>query len=531
MSLQPLHFHASAATRAHPLEARLRREVDGEVLFDAASRGRYSTDASIYQIEPIGVVVPRTEEAARVALQLAAEADVPILPRGAGTSQCGQTVGAALVIDNSKYLDQLIELDVEKREAVVQPGLVLDHLNAALRKHGLWYPVDVSTSAQATLGGMAGNNSCGSRSIRYGNMVHNVLGVDAWLPSGERWRFGPSDNVQGAPDRYRKLTDAIHAIAQREAVEIEARWPKVLRRVQGYNLDMVVPGKAHNLAHLLVGSEGTLAYFERLRLKLSPIPKHKTLGVCHFPTFYQAMDCAQHIVKLDPDAVELVDRTMIELALDIPQYRDIMHRHVRGKPDAILLVEFAGEARDEQLAKLERLVELMADLGLPDSVVEVIEPSAQKDIWEVRKAGLNIMMSMKGDGKPVSFIEDCAVPLEHLAEYTARITEIFAKYGTPGTWYAHASVGTLHVRPVLNMKEDGALKMRAIAEEACELVRKFKGAYSGEHGDGLVRSEWIEPILGEKITRALGEIKALFDPKGLMNPGKIVRPTKMDDAS
>jgi len=527
-SARTIALHARA-TRAHPLEVRLRREFDGEVMFDAASRGRYSTDASIYQIDPVGVVVPRTEEAARVALQIAAEADVPILPRGAGTSQCGQTVGAALVIDDSKYLDRVLEVDVEKQEALVQPGVVLDRLNAALRRHALWYPVDVSTSAQATLGGMAGNNSCGSRSIRYGNMVHNVLAIDACLSDGSRWRFGPSDELISAPAGYCALVGNIHAIAQREAAEIAARWPKVLRRVQGYNLDMVLPDRPHNLAHLLVGSEGTLAYFERLRLQLSPIPRHKVLGVCHFPTFHQAMALTQHIVRLDPDAVELVDRTMIDLAMGIAQYREVMHRTVQGRPDALLLVEFAGAQRDEQLTKLRRLVELMGDLGLPGSVVEVTDAGAQKDIWEVRKAGLNIMMSMKGDGKPVSFIEDCAVPLEHLAEYTARIDEIFARHGTRGTWYAHASVGTLHVRPVLNMKDDGARKMRAIAQEACELVRRFKGAYSGEHGDGLVRSEWIEPILGEKLTRALGEIKSLLDPKGLMNPGKIVRPTKMDD--
>ena len=245
---QPVRFHAHAPGGAHPLETRLRREVDGEVMFYAASRGRYSTDASIYQIEPVGVVVPRSEEAARIALQIASEAAVPILPRGAGTSQCGQSVGAALVIDNSKYLNRVLDVDLDKREAVVQPGLVLDHLNATLRKHGLWYPVDVSTSAQATLGGMAGNNSCGSRSIRYGNMVHNVLDVDAWLSDGARWRFGPSEQLGNAPSGYRALIEKVHAVAQREAAEIEARWPKVLRRVQGYNLDMVVPGQAHNQA-------------------------------------------------------------------------------------------------------------------------------------------------------------------------------------------------------------------------------------------------------------------------------------------
>ena len=529
----PVHFHARAtAQTGSSLEQRLRKNVDGDVLFDAFSRGRYSTDASIYQIDPVGVVLPRTEDAARAALQIAVEEGVPILPRGAGTSQCGQTVGAALVVDNSKYLNRMLELDVQTGEVVVQPGMVLDRLNGLLKPHGLWFPVDVSTAAQATIGGMAGNNSCGSRSIRYGNMVHNVLGIEAWLPNGDTFWFGPSDRVAQSPPGYRALIEQVHGIAVREASEIEARWPKVLRRVQGYNVDMVLPAAAHNLAHLLVGSEGTLAYSRRLRLKLAQLPKHKTLGVCHFPTFYQAMDTARHIVELDPDAVELVDRTMLDLARGNASFRPIVDRFLQGEPDAVLLVEFAGDEAAGPLRKLKALSTLMADLGLTGSVVEITDAALQRDVWEVRKAGLNIMMSMKGDGKPVSFIEDCAVPLEHLAEYTDKLTRVFEKHGTKGTWYAHASVGTLHVRPVLNMKTDGARKMRAIAEEACALVRQFKGsAFSGEHGDGLVRSEWIEPILGARLTRALGEIKALFDPKGLMNPGKIVRPTRMDDSS
>ena len=534
-SAAPVSIHVPSLSRS-ALAQRLRREMEGEVLFDAFSRGRYSTDASIYQIEPVGVVLPRTEEAARIALQIAADEGVPLLPRGAGTSQCGQTVGAALVIDCSKYLNEIIEFDPEKKEVVVQPGMVLDRLNAFLRPHKLWFPVDVSTSAQATIGGMTGNNSCGARSIRYGNMVHNVLGVEAWLATGGEFCFGPADQVDSQPAEYRALVEKIHAIARREAAEIEARWPKVLRRVQGYNLDMVQPGTvaqplSHNLAHLLVGSEGTLAFSKRVRLKLSPLPQHKALGVVHFPTFHQSMELTRHIVALDPDAVELVDRTMIELARGNAAFRPIVDRFLKGEPDAILLVEFAGDDRDVQLAKLKRLTELMGDLGVPGSVVEIADPGLQKDIWEVRKAGLNIMMSMKGDGKPVSFIEDCAVPLEHLAEYTDRLTRVFEKHGTKGTWYAHASVGTLHVRPILDMRRDGAEKMRAIAEEACAMVRQYKGAFSGEHGDGLVRSEWIEPILGQKLTTALGEIKDLLDPKGLMNPGKIVRPSRMDDRS
>ncbi|HUQ76475.1 MAG TPA: FAD-linked oxidase C-terminal domain-containing protein [Burkholderiales bacterium] len=510
------------------LAARLRREIDAEVLFDAASRGRYSTDASIYQVQPLGVVVPRSEEAARGAIAIAAAEGVPILPRGAGSSQCGQAVGAALIIDHTKYLNQVLEIDASQMRAVVQPGIVLDALNARLRSQGLWFPVDVSTSAQATLGGMAGNNSCGSRSIAYGNMVHNVLAIEAVTVGGERWKFGPIGENAGGP--YGAFVEKLKALYEREKAEIQARFPKVLRRVAGYNLDHLGPPHA-NAAHLLVGSEGTLAWSERLHLKLLRVPPARVLGVCHFPKFFTAMELTQHIVKLGPSAVELVDRTMIGLAREIGAFRSTVDAFIKGDPDAILLVEFSGEQQLEQEKKLGSLVQLMADLGLPGSVVEITDAKRQRDLWEVRKAGLNIMMSMKGDGKPVSFIEDCAVPLEHLAEYTQRLTDVFEKHGTRGTWYAHASVGTLHVRPVLDMRRDGAQKMRAIAEEACALVKQFKGAYSGEHGDGLVRSEWIAPFFGPRLTACLGEIKSWLDPRGLMNPGKIVNPPRMDDKS
>jgi FAD/FMN-containing dehydrogenase/Fe-S oxidoreductase len=512
------------------LAARLRRAVRGEVLFDAASRGRYATDASIYQIEPLGVVVPASDDDVAAAIAIANDAGVPILPRGAGTSQCGQTVGAALVIDASKHLNRVLALDRDQATAWVQPGLVLDRLNAELRPHGLWFPVDVSTSAQATIGGMAGNNSCGSRSIRYGNMVHNVQAIEAILADGTAAQFGP-DGVTGGQQRSREIADGVRDIAWREADEIAARYPKVLRRVGGYNLDSMAQATP-NLAHLLVGSEGTLAYSRRIQLKLAPLPRQRALGVCHFPAFRRAMELARHIVTLQPTAVELVDRTMIELARGSAEFAPIVRRFLKGEPDAILLVEFDGDDAAGPAAKLKDLGALLADHGLPGAVVEAIDLAFQKDIWEVRKAGLNIMMSMKGDGKPVSFIEDCAVPLEHLAEYTSALTEVFARHGTKGTWYAHASVGCLHVRPVLNMKDPaGARAMRAIAEEAAALVRQYKGAYSGEHGDGLVRSEWIAPFFGPRLTAAFGDIKALFDPQGLMNPGKIVRPSKMDDRS
>jgi FAD/FMN-containing dehydrogenase/Fe-S oxidoreductase len=535
------------------LALRLKRAVQGEVLFDRATRGRYSTDASIYQVEPVGVVVPRTEDDACAAIDVARELGTPILPRGAGSSQCGQTVGAALVIDNSKWLRNVVEFDRERATAVVQPGITLDALNAWLRPHGLWYPVDVSTSAQATLGGMAGNNSCGSRSIEYGNMVHNVVGIDAVLADGTQAYFGTFGDARSgatargdmtiASHRVREIVSGLHALAERERDEIRRVWPSVMRRVGGYNLDVFEPRSERpytrdgsvNLAHLLVGSEGTLAYFRRLKLALAPLPQDRVLGVVNFPTFHGAMDSAQHIVTLGPTAVELVDRTMIDLARANPAFRPVIDAALAGEPQAILLTEFTGATRAESLAKLARLVALMGDLGLPGSVVELTDERAQKELWEVRKAGLNIMMSMRGDGKPVSFIEDCAVPLEHLAEYTSALTEIFARHGTRGTWYAHASVGTLHVRPVLDMRrggpEGGAAKMRAIAEEAAGFVRRYKGAFSGEHGDGLVRSEWVAWQFGPRLTRAFEQVKDLFDPQGLMNPGKIVRASKMDDAS
>jgi FAD/FMN-containing dehydrogenase/Fe-S oxidoreductase len=519
---------------APSLAARLRRETQGEVLFDAFSRGRYATDASIYQIEPLGVIVPKSREDVMAALAIAREEGVPVLPRGAGTSQCGQTVARALVVDCSKHLNRVVEIDAEGRRARVEPGVVLDPLNRLLRKDRLFFPVDPSTASRATLGGMTANNSCGSRSLRYGNMVHNVRAVEAILADGTPARFAevPGNfNDDIGPERYRDLVRQVRALHAREAGEIARRFPRVLRRVGGYNLD-TVSDEGHNMARLLVGSEGTLAFFTEIALDLQPIPADRVLGICHFPSFYGAMDAARHIVKLGPCAVELVDRTMIELSREIALFRPIVDRFVRGAPEAILIVEFSGDDPADNRRRLRALGELMGDLGLPGAVVEAVDPSFQQQIWGVRAQGLNIMMSMKGDGKPISFIEDCAVRLEDLADYTDRLTRIFAKHGTWGTWYAHASVGCLHVRPVLNVKQELEVKkMRAIAEEAFAMVREYKGSHSGEHGDGIVRSEFHAAMFGDRIVRAFEEVKDAFDPQGLFNPGKIVRPPKMDDRS
>ena len=523
------------------LERRLRREVSGDIAFDRFSRGRYATDASHYQMMPLGVVVPKTMEDAVRALDVARAEGVAVTPRGGGTSQSGQAINSGLVIDGSKYLTRLLSVDVEARRCVVEPGIVLDELNRRLRPHGLWFPVDVSTASRATIGGMAGNNSCGGRSLRYGTMRDNVHSIDAVLPDGEQMHFGPvaaGSLRSGKGAQGIEFTDRLLAIGEREADEVAARFPKVQRRVGGYNLDALLPNAAsNNLAHILVGSEGTLAYSTAIELKLWPALGKRALGVCHFGSFHEAMDAAQHLVRLRPIAIELVDATMIALASSIAMFRPTLDAVLRGEPEALLIVEFA-ESDAENLQRLKALHELMGDLGFGwdrerrkwGGVVDVLDAALQAAIADLRTSGLNIMMSMKSEGKPVSFVEDCAVPLPKLAEYTQKLTEIFAKHGTRGTWYAHASEGCLHVRPILNLKLEKDVKaMRAIAEEAFALVRAYKGSHSGEHGDGLVRSEFHEAMFGTRLTRAFEEVKDIFDPAGLMNPGKIVHAPKFDD--
>jgi FAD/FMN-containing dehydrogenase/Fe-S oxidoreductase len=524
------------------LERRLKAELSGDVQFDRFARGRYATDASHYQIVPVGVVAPRTIEEAERAIGIAKAEGVTVLARGGGTSQAGQAVGESLVVDCSKYLTRILELDLKGGRCAVEPGIVLDELNRQLKPHGLWFPVDISTASRATIGGMAGNNSCGGRSLRYGTMRDNVLSIEAVLADGTLAHFGPlGGSADDVPAPMRPLAKDLLVIGAREADEVAARFPKVQRRVGGYNLDALVPGKNDiNLAHVLVGSEGTLGFSTRIELKLAPLLGRRAVGACHFGSFREAMNAAQHIVHLLPIAVELIDRAMIELAREIPIFRPTLEKFVRETPEAILLVEFGESDHEENLRRLRRLKEMMGDLGFAwdksgdkwGGVVEVLNAELQAAITEVRTSGLNIMMSMKDEGKPVSFVEDCAVPLEHLADYTSRLTAIFVKHGTRGTWYAHAGSGCLHVRPILNLRQDKDVHaMRAIAEEAFAMVREYKGSHSGEHGDGLVRSEFNEPMFGSRLARAFEEVKDRFDPGGLYNPGKVVRPPKFDDRS
>jgi len=519
------------------LRRRLDRELAGRAHHDAFTRGRYATDASIYQVMPAAVVIPETMDDVAITLDAAREEGLSVTARGGGSSQCGQTVNSGIVVDFSRHLNRILELDVPGRRAVVEPGIVLDDLNRQLKPHGLWFPVDVSTASRATIGGMAANNSCGARSLRYGIMRDNVAAIDALMADGSTRRF--AEVPAGTNDA---LSSALVALGMREADEIAARIPEVSRRVGGYNIDALVPnGRPVNLAHLLVGSEGTLALSRAIEIRLWPLPPaRKILCACHFPTFRSAMDAAQHLVPVGPTSVELVDSTMIALGREIAMFRRTLERFVKGEPAALLLVEFAEDDPDETARKAAAVHDVMADLGFAfgsggtreGGAVEIADAALQAGIAEFRAAGLNIMMSMKDARKPVSFVEDCAVPLADLGDYTERLTAVFEKHGTRGTWYAHASVGCLHVRPVLNLKlEKDAKAMRAIAEEAFAMVREYKGSHSGEHGDGIVRSEFHEPMYGSRIVRAFEEVKDLFDPAGHLNPNRIVHPPRMDDRS
>ena len=549
------------------LERELKRTVQGDVRFDALTRGLYSTDASHYQIEPLGVVFPRSLADVEATFGVARARGVPVLPRGGGTSQCGQAIGRAIVIDTSRHLTGISPVgtgipkfgtgiptwgtggsalhsgvsaaDLEggargdrgdlPTHVEVEPGVVLDRLNAYLRPHGVWFPVDPSTGSRATLGGMAGNNSAGARSIRYGMMADNVAALDIVLADGRSLRVGEGG---GETATMPAELEALRSLYAREADEIARRAPRTMRNVAGYALQALHPDR-ESLARLLVGSEGTLAFFSRLRLKLSPLPRSRVLGVAHFPTLLDALDAVQHLVALEPSAVELVDETVLRLAADNPEFQATMSEFVRGRPGALLLVEFeSAEAAADLTSRLRALEELLGDLGFPGALASATTPEQQAAIWSIRKAGLNIVMSMAGPRKPISFIEDCAVPLEHLSEYARRVDEIFRRHGTEGTWYAHASVGCLHVRPALNLKDpDDVALVRRIAEETHEVVRELGGTHSGEHGDGILRSEFLRSMLGERMASALAEVKRTLDPEGLMNPGKIVDPPPMDDRS
>ncbi len=514
-----------------PVRARLHKALEGDVHTDALWRGIYARDASIYEVEPLAVVVPRNVEDVRRTLEIAEDAGLPVLPRGAGTSQAGQTVNRALVLDTSVHLRGIIDVDVQGRRVRVEPGVVLDELNRRLRPLGLFYPVDVATSSRATLGGMVGNDSAGARSIKYGTTADNVNRIRALLADGtEGWldARGTPAIVDGAAsvDRIRK---ELVRIRLREAAELVARIPSVPRHVAGYGLHRFsVTGD--NPGQLLIGSEGTLGFFTELDLPLRPLPAVRVLGVCAFGSVHDALKAVPGIVRMAPSAVELIDRVILENASEVPELRERVSRFAPGRPGALLVVEF--ESADEAAARSElgALGELIGTLPERGSLVPVVEAALQDDVWTVRKTGLNLSMRTGGSRVRIAFIEDCVVPVGRLADFHVRMEDVFHRHGVDSVFYAHASVGLLHIRPGLdlaNRLDRG--RLRAISAEAAEIVRDLGGSFSGEHGDGIVRAEAIESMLGARLTESFREIKRVFDPHGRFNPGRIVDAPAMDD--
>ncbi len=526
------------------LEAHLSDTLAGEVRFDLYSKALYSTDASLYQIQPIGVIIPKDRQDIIKTVQIASEHNVPILPRGGGTSLAGQSVGEAIVLDMSKYMNQLLEVNVAESWARVEPGIVLDELNHKLKPHGLMYAPDVATSSRANVGGTIGNNSAGSHSLIYGKTIDHVMSLDLVLSNADEITASPISleklevKKQGntlEANIYRELC----RICEHNESEIRKRYPRILRRVAGYNLDEFVKDAGSkevtpyrrdgcdenhpfSLAKILVGSEGTLATTVEATVNLVPVPKLTALCVIHFESLIASMEAMQPILECNPTAVELIDKTILDMARGSLEFSRLT-TFIQGEPAALLAVEFYGETQAELASQLERLEKMLKSAGFGYAFVRCFTAEEKSRVWETRKAGLGLLMGMKGDAKPVGFVEDAAVPIAHLPEYVRRFDEIVTAHDTTAAYYAHASVGLLHNRPIVNLKSETDIqKMHDIAREVRDLLMELDGAMSGEHGDGLVRSEWIESMFGAEIYQALTEVKRAFDPKGLMNPGKIV---------
>ena len=514
------------------LARELATRIEGDVRFDRASRILYSNDASIYQIEPLGVVIPRHTADVAEAVRVAAEAGAPVLPRGGGTSLAGQAVGEAVVLDLSVHFRSILEINREELWARVQPGVVQDAFGAALVPLGLRFGPETSTSNRANLGGMIGNNSAGARSLVYGKTVDNVLDATVVLPDGscERLSWLSWEDIRRRARGNGALAPLLRellALRDEYSDEIRERFPRIPRRVSGYNLDVLLDPGGVNLAHLIVGSEGTLGTVVEARVKLHQLPPAVGLAVLHFDSMLPALEAGVVALDLHPTAVELVDRMVLDLARESLEYSRRLH-FVEGEPGALILVEFAGGSRAEVASKLADLERRLGNQGRPH--LRVLDPAEQKNVWAVRKAALPLLLSLPGDKKPIAFVEDTAVEPSRLPEFIRGFEEILSGRNTEGSFYAHAGAGCLHIRPLINLKDPAEIqKMDTLAREVCDLVLDFGGAMSGEHGDGLARSHFNEKVFGPRVYQAFRRLKAAFDPAGIMNPGKVVDAPAMTD--
>ena len=510
----------------------LERSIEGEVRFDRVSRALYSTDASVYQIEPLGVVLPRSPDDVVHAVRIAGRHGVSITARGGGTSQAGQAIGPGLQLDTSKYLNHVLELNVAERWAWIEPGVVLDELNAPLRTDGLRFAPDISTASRATVGGMIANNSSGARSVLYGKTIDHVLELKVVLADGSLAHFRPLGSAEiDAASAGSRLDAACYRTVRELAgackEEIERRFPKVLRRVGGYNLDELVdtptPGKAFNLAKLIVGSEGTLGLVVAAKINLVPLPAAKAVLTIEFEDLLDALAATPLVLRHGPSAVEVMDRFILDHAKESAVLDGLRRSILQTDPGALLCVELYGDRADDLPPRLHALECDLAASGFRCRWRRAIAPADQARIWSFREASLGLSMAMKGDGKSLSFVEDTAVAPEKLRDYIDRFLQVVRRHGTVAGVYAHASVGCLHVRPVVNLKTaEGLRKFEAIANDIADLVLEFGGALSGEHGDGLVRGAFTEKMFGPVLYDAFRTVKRTFDPQGVFNPGKIV---------
>lgn len=517
-----------ALNQAQELQQALQATIAGEVRFDEISRSLYATDASVYQIMPIGVVIPRCREDIIRTIECCREHGASITARGGGTSQAGQAIGAGVQLDFSKYMNRVLEVDVDHKTARVEPGIVLDELNAQLKPHGLQLPLDLSTSNRATIGGMISNNSSGTRSVIYGKTLDYVMELTVVMADGSLVAMKPLNQLQlnqkcDQSDLEGACYRATRDLAVEHSGEIADRYPRILRRVGGYNLnEFVDPEKPFNLSRLMVGSEGTLGLVVDATLRLVPLPESRVVCVVHFRDLLEAMRATPVILEHKPSAIELMDRLVMDATKGKPEFEPLRD-FIQGDPGAVLVVEFQGDQHQElndQIDQLER--DLLAN-RLGYYFHRALQPQAQARIWKLRKAALGLSMSQVGDAKAISYVEDTAVAPERLSDYIARFQEILAADEVQAGFYAHASVGLLHIRPVVNMKSaDGIEKFKRIAEQVSDLVLEFGGALSGEHGDGLVRSPFQEKMFGSVLYGAFCQVKKTFDPDGLFNPGKIV---------
>jgi FAD/FMN-containing dehydrogenase/NAD-dependent dihydropyrimidine dehydrogenase PreA subunit len=510
-------------------QAALERAIAGEVRFDQVSRALYATDASVYQITPLGVAVPRTRDDLIAIVRLCAEHGVPLTMRGGGTSQAGQAIGPGLIVDTSKYLNKILELDVAARRVRVEPGIVLDTLNRALLQHGLRFAPDVSTASRATVGGMMANNSSGARSVLYGKTIDHVLEQEVVLADGTiTWLRPLTATELDAKCRAEGLEGecyrTVRGLAVEHAAEIERRYPKVLRRVGGYNLDeFVKPEQPFNLAKLMVGSEGTLGVVLEATLNLVPLPKAKAVLAIQFAEVLESLAATPLILKHGPSAVEVMDGFILSFTRQNAALDAMRRSFIDGDPGSLLCVEFYADRAGDLPPRLAAVEEDLRANGFGYRYVHALDAATQAKVWSLREAALGLSMAMKEDAKSLSFVEDTAVAPEKLRDYIERFLGIVRKHGSSTGLYAHASVGCLHVRPVVNMKTaDGVQKFEAIANDVADLVLEYGGALSGEHGDGLVRSPFMCKMFGREIYEAFRTIKRTFDPQGIFNPGKIV---------